>query len=129
MGLITGTGDKREKGFTLVELLVVLAVVVLLAGLAAPAVHTSIKKAEESVLKKNLQVLRKALDDYYADRGRYPAVIEELAEKKYIRKIPEDPVTGSVSTWILLESPEGGIYDIRSGAYEKSMEGDDYYDW
>jgi type II secretion system protein G len=124
----------RHQGFTLVELLLVLLIVALLASLTAPVVTNSVQRARESSLKQSLQVVRKAIDDYYADTGAYPPTLEALVEKRYIRKLPKDPVTDRVDSWVLVRSregqsgAEGGIVDVQSGSEEKSSDGTPYRD-
>lgn len=123
----------NERGFTLIELLVVLLLVALLASLAAPQVSNSVLKAKESALQQDLYVIRKALDDYYADYRQYPTELSLLVEKRYIRKIPVDPLTGSSKRWQLVytdnDSGERGIIDIRSSAEGKSINETAYNEW
>lgn len=121
----------NARGFTLVELLLVLFVVALLASLVAPVVTGSIQRAREASLKEDLHVMRKAIDDFYADNGRYPASLSLLVEKRYLRKIPVDPLTDKATTWVE-EKGEGkdtGVMDVRSGSEEKSPDGVPYRDW
>lgn len=121
----------RHCGFTLVELLLVLFIIALLASIVAPMATKSIEQARESTLKEDLHVLRKAIDDYYADNGRYPESLALLAEKRYIRKVPVDPITDRADTWVDVrsEGKDGGIIDIRSGAEGKTTDGKSYRDW
>ena len=127
------TGKNREKGFTIIELLVVLAIIALLAGIAGPITFTALVKAKESALKHDLATVRKAIDDYYSDNGKYPLSLAVLVDGKYIRKIPRDPVTDSDKTWVLVsddsEDSEGGIADIKSGAQGISIDGENFTDW
>jgi general secretion pathway protein G len=123
---------KKNKGFTLVELLVVLSILALLLTLAVPKYFTSIEKAKEATLKQDLNTLRESLDKYYADNGKYPNILEDLVEHKYIRKLPVDPITEKNSTWIFTppEPPlEGDIYDIHSGSKALAKDGTRYEDW
>ena len=121
------------RGFTLIELLVVLLLVALLASLAAPEVSNSVLKAKESALQQDLYVIRKAIDDYYADYQQYPIELSVLVEKRYIRKIPVDPLTGSSTSWQLVytdnDSNEQGIIDIHSSADGNSINETAYNDW
>jgi len=126
-------GNVKQSAFTLIELLVVLLLISILASIVTPIVTKSIDRAKESTLKENLLVMRKALDDYYADKGTYPTELSALAEDKYIRKIPIDPITEQSDTWQteLSDSEEGesGIIDIHSGAQGTSIDGSAYSDW
>jgi general secretion pathway protein G len=115
---------KTSKGFTLVELMVVLTVIALLLSVVVPDYVGRMKRAEEAVLKENLVVMRDALDKHYADAGKYPRSLEELVSKRYLRAIPADPFTQSPTTWVAVppnDPQRGGIYDIRSPAkgYER----------
>ena len=120
------------SGFTLIELLLVMSIIALLLALAVPRYHHSVARARESVLKENLLLMRDALDKHYGDTGKYPPNIEALVAKKYLRKVPEDPVTESASTWVVVppDKPEkGGVFDVRSGAPGHSLAGDAYSTW
>lgn len=121
----------ESRGFTLVELLLVLFVVALLASLVAPVVTGTIQRARESSLKQDLHVMRKALDDFYADTGRYPESLKQLVEKRYLRRIPVDPFTENAATWIEIkgEGKDTGVMDVRSGSEEKNADGVPYRDW
>lgn len=115
---------KRVLGFTLVELMVVLTVIGLLLSLVVPHYTGRVKHAEEAVLRENLYLMRDALDKHYADAGRYPASLQELVVKRYLRAIPSDPLTGSSATWVAVtpaDSKRGGVWDVKSGA--KGYEG------
>jgi general secretion pathway protein G len=115
---------RRTRGFTLVELMVVLTVIALLLSVVVPDYVGRVKRAEEAVLKENLVVMRDALDKHYADAGKYPRSLEELVAKRYLRAIPADPITQSPSTWVAVppnDPQKGGVYDVRSAAkgYER----------
>ena len=132
---VTVTGDAMKRylrnGFTLVELLLVLLLVALLASLAMPVATKSVDQAKESALKEDLQVLRKAIDDYYANTGHYPENLAQLADKRYIRRLPVDPLTDHVNSWIEVSSdgPGGGVVDVHSGAEGNGSDGRSYRDW
>lgn len=124
------TGSRR--GFTLIELLVVMAIVATLLTLAMPRYFGSIDQSREVALRHDLATLREALDRHYADTGRYPDTLEELASRKYLRSVVADPITESNKTWILVppENRElGGVADVRSGAPGKARDGTSYKDW
>jgi len=131
--IVTGEPVSRclRNGFTLVELLLVLVLVALLASLVMPVATKSVDQARESALKEDLQVLRKAIDDYYANTGHYPENLEQLADKRYIRRLPVDPLTDRTSSWIEVsgEGPGGGIVDVHSGAEGTGSDGRPYRDW
>ena len=122
----------QRTGFTLIELLVVMSIVALLLAVAVPRYFHSVTRAKEAVLKENLALIRDALDKHYADTGAYPANMEALVARKYLRRVPEDPVTESAGTWVLVppeKKEQGGVYDVRSGAPGNSLAGDAYGTW
>ena len=122
-------GIRAFRGFTLIELLVVMSIIALLLTVALPRYFGSLDKSKDVALKENLQVLRVTLDKFYADKGRYPARLDELVEQKYLRGVPMDPVTESASTWILVDAEDEGpqgIADVKSGAQGMSVEGVPY---
>ena len=123
---------RRAGGFTLIELLVVMSIIALLLAVAVPRYFHSVTRAKEAVLKENLTLMRDALDKHYADTGTYPASMEELVARKYLRKVPEDPVTESASTWVLIppeKKDKGGVFDVKSGAPGNSRTGEAYSAW
>lgn len=118
-----------SRGFTLIELLVVVTIVAVLLSIAGPRYFGSLAKSKEIALQENLKVLRVTLDRYYADRGRYPQALDELVQHKYLRNVPQDPITESDKSWILVGATEGegaGIVDVKSGAPGNSVEGKPY---
>jgi general secretion pathway protein G len=127
----------RSRGFTLVELLVVISLISILAAMGLVQYKNSILRTQESVLKTDLFRVRDAIDQYYADKGKYPASLDALVSDGYLRKIPEDPVTKSTDTWQTVPaeadpnnpSSEPGIYDIKSGAQGTALDGTNYSDW
>jgi general secretion pathway protein G len=115
---------KRIKGFTLIELMVVLTVIALLLSVVVPDYVGRMKRAEEAVLHENLTVMRDALDKHYADAGNYPSRLEDLVAKRYLRTIPSDPFTRSNTSWVAVppaDPKKGGVFDVQSGAkgYER----------
>lgn len=121
-----------QNGFTLIELLVAMTIIALLLSIVAPRYFNSVDKAEEAVLKQDLSLMREALDKYHADTGRYPDMLEDLVSKRYIRKIPVDPITQSSTTWIVMppaSTEKGAIYDIKSGAPGNGKDGTPYAEW
>jgi general secretion pathway protein G len=121
-----------RKGFTLIELLVVLAIVALLLTLAVPRYFPTVDSARETILRENLRNTRDVIDQFYADRGRYPDSLEQLVEKHYLRALPVDPITESSETWVLVapeDASKGNIYSIRSGAPGNDKHGKPYSEW
>jgi general secretion pathway protein G len=121
----------KHRGFTLIELLVVLAIVALLLTLAVPRYFPTIDSAKETILADNLRNVREVIDQFYADRGRYPDSLDQLVEKKYLRSLPVDPITESTSTWLLIppeDATKGSLYGIKSGAPGTSRSGKPYSD-
>ena len=126
-----------QRGFTLVELLVVISLISLLAAMAMVQYRNSVQSGKESVLKTNLFRMRDAIDQYYADKGKYPSSIDTLVSDGYLRSIPEDPFTRSKDSWQTVPaepdpsnpSAEPGIYDVKSGAQGQALDGSNYSDW
>ncbi len=119
-------------GFTLIELLVALAVIALLLSIVTPRFFGNVSKTEEIVLKENLYLMRDALDKYYTDAGRYPDALDDLVTKRYLRNIPDDPITQSSATWVLLppaDPKKGTVYDVKSGARGAGRDGKPYDQW
>ena len=123
----------RKKGFTLIELLVVMSVIATLLTIAVPRYFQHLDRAREASLRESLAVMRDAVDKYRADTGRYPETLDELVTKRYLRKVPPDPITESADTWVLVPPPdEPGqkkVWDIRSGAEGQGQNGSDYSTW
>ena len=123
---------KRNRGFTLIELLVVLGIVALLLTLAVPRFFPSVDRTKETILAENLRTTRAVIDQFYADTGRYPDSLDQLVEKKYLPRLPFDPVLDSDAGWVVVppEDPSrGNLYDIRSGAEGKGRNGKPYSEW
>lgn len=122
----TGRG---QRGFTVAELLVVLLIVGLLAAIAVPNISGTIERAREAALREDLSVMRRALDSYFADTGAYPASLNDLVEKRYLRDIPADPIAGRDKGWEVEQAREGGISDVRSAADGTGSDGVPYGEW
>lgn len=123
---------RRASGFTLIELLVVMVIIALLVSIAAPRYFNSVEKSKETVLKQDLSVMRDAIDKYYGDNDKYPDSLDDLVSKKYLRKLPVDPITDSATTWVVVppeNSDLGGVFDLHSGAPGNGRDGTPYSSW
>ncbi len=122
----------KRTGFTLIELLVVLAIIATLLTIAVPYYFGSLQKSREAVLRENLLLMRDALDKYYGDTGRYPDNLQDLVSRRYLRRIPPDPITDSSRSWVVVPPEDaefGGVYDVKSGADGSGLDGSPYGDW
>jgi general secretion pathway protein G len=125
------------EGFTLIELLVVMSLLVTLASIGLMTYQTSMKRGKEAVLKQDLFHMREAIDQHYADKGKYPLALEDLVSAGYLRRLPDDPMTGSSSTWqTVMSEPdpsnpaeEPGVYDVKSGSEQVALDGTKYNEW
>ncbi len=128
---------RRSAGFTLIELMIVMVIIVILAGVGLAIYGNSVTRAKEATLKENLFRMRDAIDQFYADKNKYPASLPALVEEKYLRAVPVDPFTNSADTWQTTmsdadpsnPSAEPGIYDVKSGAEQSSLDGTPYSEW
>jgi general secretion pathway protein G len=130
MECFTVTG--RRRGFTLLELLVVMAIIATLLTIAVPRYFRSLQRSREAVLMQDLTSLRESIDKFYGDTGKYPPTLAALVEKRYLRSIPVDPIARAADKWIVLnsEDPEdNGVKDVRSGAEGKGENGVPYGAW
>jgi general secretion pathway protein G len=121
-----------QAGFTLVELLVVMAIVALLLSIAVPRYMHSVEKSRETVLRANLALTRQMLDRFYDDNGKYPDALDDLVSNRYVRSVPQDPITGSNSTWVVVAPPApatGAVFDVHSGAPGNALDGSAYGEW
>jgi general secretion pathway protein G len=126
-----------EAGFTLIELLIVIALITILASMGIVQYRNSVQNAKEAILRTDLFRMRDAIDQYYADKTKYPASLDSLVSDGYMRKIPEDPITKSADTWQTVPaepdpgnpSAEPGIYDVKSGASGTGLDGTAYSDY
>jgi general secretion pathway protein G len=117
------------RGFTLIEMLVVLSIVALLLTIATPRYFGSLDKSRDVALQENLRVIRVTLDKFYADKGRYPENLQELVEQNYLRAVPQDPITESATTWVLVPPKQAdmqGVADVKSGAPGQAKDGREY---
>jgi general secretion pathway protein G len=148
MALLTHNGEiaadaparswrRRRRGFTFIELMVVLTIIVVLVTMAIPIYQKSIIRAKESVLKNNLFTLRTVIDNYTYDKQKAPQTLRDIVMEGYLRDVPMDPMTGSNQTWKAImedatqsvNQSEPGIFDIRSGSDKISLDGTPYSDW
>ena len=128
---------KRSHGFTLIELLVVMAIIVIIASVGMTLYGTSVTRAKEAALSEDLFQMRKAIDEYYADKQKYPSSLDALVSEKYLREIKPDPFTLSVDTWQTTMSEleagnvatEPGVYDVKSGSELSGLDGTPYANW
>lgn len=121
---------KGRRGFTLVEILIVMTIIAIIASLAVPSVFKQVKRSKEAALLENLFTLRDVIDQYYADRGQYPPSLRALVQERYIRSVPKDPMTNSQDTWLVVPPADGmGIYDVHSGSDETGSDGKPYREW
>ena len=121
-----------RRGFTLIELLVVMAIIATLLSIAAPRYFGQVDTAREKALLQSLEVMRDSIDKFRADTGKYPATLTELVEKRYLRKLPVDPITESAETWEVVPPPdpaESGVWDVRSGAHGSGRDGRPFAEW
>lgn len=123
----------KHNGFTLIEILVVLTIVATLLTLVTPRYFHTIDQARETTLRHDLATMRDAIDKFYGDVGMYPASLEELVQRKYLRAVPQDPMTESADTWVLVPpsnaGARGAVADIRSGSEDTALNGSLYAAW
>ncbi|HYL80652.1 MAG TPA: type II secretion system protein GspG, partial [Candidatus Acidoferrum sp.] len=106
----------------------------ILVSLAQPSYNRAVTSAKEAALKENLFILRDRIDQFYADNGKYPAGLNDLVDKPYLRRIPKDPITNSTETWTTVpftdeQGQQGGIFDVKSGSDKIALDGSRYSDW
>jgi general secretion pathway protein G len=136
-GLPRRSGSAAKAGFTLVELLIVISLISILAAMGLVQYRNSVLSAREATLKTDLFRMRDAIDQYYADKGKYPSSLDSLVSEGYLRKVPEDPITKSSDSWQTVPaepdpnnpSAEAGVYDVKSGAQGTGLDGSSYSEW
>jgi general secretion pathway protein G len=128
--------SRRSFGFTLIEMMIVMSIIVILIGIAIPFYQKSLIRAKETVLHSNLVAMRSAIDEYSYDKQKAPQSLQDLVTDGYLREVPKDPIANSTDWKIIMEdagqavnSTEPGIFDVRSNARGKSLEGTPYSDW
>jgi general secretion pathway protein G len=138
-------GDREEsgsvpisrRGYTLIELIIVMAIISILVAIAVPMYQKSLLRTKESLLKNNLFTLRTVIDEYTFDKQKAPQTLEDLVNDGYLRGVPVDPMTGNSQSWRVVmedsitsvDQTQPGIYDVRSGSDLKSLEGTPYAEW
>jgi len=128
---------QHESGFTLLELMIVMTIILVLTAIAIPAYKASVQAAREAVLKEDLQTMRGAIDSYTADKQKGPQSLDDLVQDGYLREIPQDPVTHSKDTWVTdmgdslhsIDQTDPGIDDVHSGSQDTGTDGQPYSSW
>ena len=136
-GLRRTLSARGQRGFTLVELLVVISMISILAAMGIVQYKNSVQRTRETTLRHDLFQMRDVIDQYYADKGKYPSSLDALVSDGYMRKVPVDPITNSTDTWQTVPaeadpgnpSSEPGIYDVKSGAPGTALDGTSYSDF
>jgi len=135
-GLNVANG-RRRAGYTIIELIIVMAIISILVSIAVPIYQKSLLRTKESLLKNNLFTLRTVIDEYTFDKKKAPQTLEDLVSEGYLRAVPIDPITGNNQAWRLImedavsmvDQTQPGIFDVRSGSDLKSLEGTSYAEW
>jgi general secretion pathway protein G len=133
--------DRRRlitrRGFTLIEIMIVMAIIVILVSVAIPYYQKSVIRAKETVLRSNLFTIRNMIDEYSYDKQKAPATLQDMVTEGYLREVPRDPITGSSDSWKIIQEDAGqavnttepGIFDVRSGSDKMSSDGTPYAEW
>ena len=130
-------GSRPRRGYTLIELVIVMAIISILVSIAVPLYQKSLLRTKESLLHNNLFTLRTVIDEYTFDKKKAPQTLEDLVNEGYLRAVPIDPITGNTTSWRLImedslsmvDQTQPGIFDVRSGSDLKSLEGTPYSEW
>ncbi|AJE03173.1 type IV pilin protein [Geobacter pickeringii] len=133
---------KNRRGFTLIELMIVVTIIGILASIAVPNYKWGLIRAREAVLRENLYNLRNTIDQFFADQGKYPDALQDIVDKKYMRELPRDPFTGKNDSWVTVPPPEptagssgpgtkdmGKVFDVHSGSDLVGNDGRPYNEW
>ncbi|HSI29285.1 MAG TPA: type II secretion system protein [Methylophilus sp.] len=124
---------QMKRGFTLIEMLVVLAILAMLLTIVSPKFMHMLQRSKETTLRHDLLTMRDAIDKFYSDKNRYPEVLEELVERQYLKAIPPDPMTERNDTWVVTLPPnideQGSVFDVHSGSNQLSGDGTPYAIW
>ena len=129
--------NRSKRGYTLIELIIVMAIISILVSIAVPIYQKSLLRTKESLLHSNLQTLRTVIDEYTFDKKKAPQTLDDLVAEGYLRAVPIDPITGSDQTWrkivedslTAVDQTQPGIFDVRSGSDLVSLEGTPYSEW
>ena len=127
----------KARGFTLIEVLIVITLIAILAAIGMPQYQNSVRRSKEAVLKEDLFRMRDVINQYYADKNKWPQSLQDLVSEGYMRNVPEDPITSSAETWVTVPadpdpsntSADPGIEDVKSGAEGTALDGSNYSDW
>ena len=127
----------KARGFTLIEVLIVITLIAILASIGMPMYQNSVRRSKEAVLKEDLFRMRDVINQFYADKNKWPQSLQDLVSEGYMRTVPEDPITSSTETWVTVPadadpsntSADPGIEDVKSGAEGTALDGTNYSDW
>ena len=128
---------RARRGFTLIEMMIVMAIIVILVAIAVPFYQKALIRAKESVLRNNLFAMRSAIDEYTVDKQKAPHALQDLVTDGYLRDVPKDPITQRTDTWKVIMEDAGqavsqtdpGIFDVRSGSDKIGLDGTSYSEW